>query len=104
MPLVVLVDRNSASASEILAGALRDDGRATLAGERTFGKALVQSTVGLDGGGALKLTVARYLTPKGLDINKRGLRPSVRAVDNPATPRDEALARALAVAAAARPR
>jgi carboxyl-terminal processing protease len=101
VPLVVLVDRSSASASEVVAGALRDDGRGTLVGERTFGKALVQSTVELDGGGALKLTTARYLTPKGLDINRRGLAPSVRAADDPHTRRDEALDRALAVAAAA---
>ena len=104
VPLVVLVDRSSASASEILAGALRDDGRATLVGEPTFGKAVVQSTVELDGGGALKLTTARYLTPKGTDINHRGVLPKIRASDNPHTARDEALARALAVAAAARPR
>jgi carboxyl-terminal processing protease len=104
VPLVVLVDRSSASASEVLAGALRDDGRATLVGERTFGKAVVQSTVELDGGGALKLTTARYLTPKGTDINHRGLLPALRASDDPDTARDEALARALAVAAAARPR
>lgn len=104
VPLVVLVDRDSASASEILAGALGDDGRATLAGERTFGKALVQTTVGLVGGGALKLTTARYLTPSGTDINHRGLSPTVRAVDRAGTPADEGLQRALAVAAAAHPR
>jgi carboxyl-terminal processing protease len=104
VPVVVLVDRSSASASEILAGALRDDGRAKLVGEPTFGKAVVQSTVELDGGGALKLTTARYLTPKGTDINHRGVLPAVRASDDPDTARDEALTRALAVAAAARPR
>jgi carboxyl-terminal processing protease len=100
VPLVVLVNRRSASSSEIVAGALRDDGAAVLVGTRTFGKALVQTTLPLRGGGALKLTTARYLTPKGLDINHRGLRPSLRAVDDPRTKTDEALNRALAVAAA----
>lgn len=90
-PMVVLVDRNSASSSEIVAGALRDAGRATLVGERTFGKALVQSTRLLRDGGALKLTTARYLTPDGYDLAERGLPPAVRAVDDPATADDEAL-------------
>lgn len=101
LPLEVLVDRNSASASEIVAGALRDSGRGTLVGERTFGKALVQSTILLRNGGALKLTTQRYLTPSGYDLAKRGLPPAVSAVDDPATPRDEALQKALARAAAA---
>ena len=91
LPLVVLVDRGSASASEIVAGALRDADRAELVGERTFGKALVQSTRPLRDGGALKLTTARYLTPDGFDLAARGLPPDVRVVDDPATPRrDEA--------------
>ncbi len=101
LPLEVLVDRNSASASEIVAGALRDSTRGRLVGERTFGKALVQSTIQLRNGGALKLTTQRYLTPSGYDLAKRGLPPAVRAVDDPATPRvDEALQKALALAAA----
>ena len=99
LPLFVLVDRGSASASEIVAGALRDDGRATLVGTRTFGKAVIQSTVPLRGGGALKLTVASYRTPKGEDLAARGLRPAVAASDDPATRRDEALEVALARAA-----
>jgi carboxyl-terminal processing protease len=100
LPLVVLVNRGSASASEIVAGALRDADRATLAGERTFGKALVQSTIPLRDGGALKLTTARYLTPSGFDLAERGLPPDVEIVDDPATPPDEALRRGLALAAA----
>jgi len=92
LPLVVLVDRNSASASEIVGGALRDNDRARLVGTRTFGKALVQTTRPLRNGGALRYTSARYRTPDGLDINRRGLQPAVRAVDRPATPADEALA------------
>jgi carboxyl-terminal processing protease len=101
LPLVVLVNRGSASASEIVAGALRDADRAELVGERTFGKALVQSTRPLRDGGALKLTTARYLTPDGFELAERGLPPDVRVVDDPATARDEALRRGLALAAAA---
>jgi carboxyl-terminal processing protease len=95
VPLAVLVDRNSASSSEIVAGALRDGDRATLVGERTFGKALVQSTWLLRDGGALKLTTARYLTPSGFDLAERGLPPDVKAVDDPGTKTDEALDAAL---------
>ena len=101
LPLYVLVDRNSASASEIVAGALRDAKRGTLVGERTFGKALVQSTILLRDGGALKLTTQRYLTPSGYDLAKRGLPPAVKIVDDPDTKPDEALQKALGLAAAA---
>jgi len=101
LPLVVLVNRGSASASEIVAGALRDADRGRLVGERTFGKALVQSTRLLRDGGALKLTTARYLTPDGFDLATRGLPPDVRVMDDPETAPDEALQRALALAAAA---
>lgn len=100
LPVVVLVDRGSASASEIVAGALRDAKRARLVGERTFGKALVQSTVLLRDGGALKLTTARYLTPSGYDLATRGLPPDVRIDDDPATAPDEVLERGLSLAAA----
>jgi len=100
LPLVVLVDRGSASSSEIVAGALRDAGRGELVGQRTFGKALIQSTEPLRDGGALKLTTARYLTPKGFDLAKRGLPPDVRVADDPGTPKDEMLQRGLALAAA----
>jgi carboxyl-terminal processing protease len=100
LPLVVLVDRGSASSSEIVAGALRDAGRGKLVGQRTFGKALIQSTEPLRDGGALKLTTARYLTPKGFDLAKRGLPPDVRVADDPGTPKDEMLERGLALAAA----
>jgi carboxyl-terminal processing protease len=96
VPLVVLVDPNSASASEIVAGALHDDGRAKLVGTRTFGKALIQSTRELANGGALKFTVASYLTPDGFDLGAKGLPPDVPAVDNPTTPADEALQKAVA--------
>ena len=77
-PLVVLVDRGSASGAEIVAGALRDHGRATLMGERTFGKGSVQTVIPLRGGQALKLTTSRYFTPSGASIHERGLEPDVR--------------------------
>lgn len=76
-PLVVLVDGGSASASEILAGALQDDNRATLVGTRTFGKGLVQAVEPLEDGSGLKLTIAKYYTPKGRDINHVGIAPDI---------------------------
>jgi len=100
LPLVVLVDRNSASASEIVSGALRDNDRAVVVGTRTFGKALVQTTRELRNGGALHYTTARYLTPDGVDVSKNGLKPDIAAKDDPATTVDEALQRALRAAAA----
>ena len=95
LPLVVLVDRMTASSAEIVAAALRDNQRATIVGERTFGKALVQSIDPLDNGAALILTVARYYTPDGQDIEHVGIVPHLHAVDDPATPQDEALLTAL---------
>lgn len=77
-PLAVLVDGNSASASEILAGALQDHNRATIIGSQTFGKALVQSVNSLADGSGLAVTVAHYYTPNGTDISQRGISPDVR--------------------------
>ena len=85
VPLYVLTDRYTASASEIVSGALQDDGRATLLGETTFGKGLVQSIEPLSNGGAVKVTTAVYLTPDGRDINKKGISPDITAPDDPAT-------------------
>lgn len=77
-PLVVLVDKGSASASEILSGALQDNKRAVLVGSQTFGKGLVQSVRPLDDGSGLAVTIAKYLTPSGRDINKHGIDPDVK--------------------------
>jgi carboxyl-terminal processing protease len=95
LPLVVLVDRGSASASEIVTGALRDRKRATVVGTRTFGKGLVQEVEPLSNGGKLDITVANYYLPNGETITKKGIQPQVRARDNPRTRRDEALRIAL---------
>ena len=86
VPLYVLVDRYTASASEIVSGALQDYKRATLIGETTFGKGLVQSLEPLSNGGLLKVTSAVYLTPNGRNINKKGITPDVVAPEDPATP------------------
>jgi len=76
-PLVILVDGGSASSSEILAGALQDQERGVLVGTQTFGKGLVQSVRGLGDGSGLAVTIAKYLTPDGRDINKLGIIPDV---------------------------
>ncbi len=76
-PLVVLVDKGSASASEILSGALQDNQRAVLVGSQTFGKGLVQSVRPLEDGSGLAVTIAKYVTPNGTDINKHGISPDV---------------------------
>ena len=101
-PLVVLVDGDTASAAEIVAGAIQDDAVGTLVGVRTFGKGVVQSVFPLPDGSAVKMTTARYATPKGRDIDKRGIAPDVvvdeppgSQVGDPAT--DPQLARALAL-------
>jgi carboxyl-terminal processing protease len=95
IPVVVLVDGGSASASEIVTGALRDRGRATVVGTRTFGKGLVQEVERLSNGGVLDITVANYYLPGGKTIGTNGIPPEVRAVDDPDTERDEALPVAL---------
>jgi carboxyl-terminal processing protease len=91
LPLVVLVDRGSASAAEIVASALGDHGRAVVVGERTYGKTSVQSVFTLANGGALRLTTATYRTPAGDDIADTGVVPDMLAVDDPLTRPDEAV-------------
>lgn len=81
-PVVVLVDSGTASASEVLAGALRDHRRALVMGGRTFGKGSVQSVLQLDNGDAIKLTTARYYTPSGRSIQAAGIRPDIALADD----------------------
>ncbi len=91
IPVVTLVDGGSASASEIVTGALRDRDRAKVVGTRTFGKGLVQEIQQLSNGGVLDITVANYYLPDGKTISAKGIKPEIRAVDDPDTDRDEAL-------------
>ena len=79
MPLAVLVNGNSASASEIFAGAVKDYGIGTIVGITTYGKGVVQTIQPLTDGSAVKITIAKYFTPKGNDINKKGITPDVEA-------------------------
>ena len=96
-PVVVLVDAGSASASEVLAGALHDNKRARIVGSRTFGKGSVQTVLPLDNGDSVKLTTARYYTPSGKSIQARGIEPDVVLkpdnADKAATPADYAESR-----------
>jgi carboxyl-terminal processing protease len=77
LPLVVLVDKNSASASEILAGALKDNKRATIVGTQTYGKGTVQSLHTLSDGSGLAVTISRYFPPSGININHHGITPDI---------------------------
>lgn len=81
LPLVILMNSQSASSAEVLAGALQDYGKAILLGDTSYGKGVVQSIIPLESGGALKLTTARYLTPKGRSIDGVGLNPDVRVLN-----------------------
>ena len=95
IPVVVLVDGGTASAAEIVTGALRDHGRATIVGTKTFGKGVFQEVPELTNGGALDLTVGSFYLPNGENLAGHGIVPTVKAVDNPRTRRDEALPVAL---------
>ncbi len=97
LPMVVLVNGNSASASEILAGALKDNKRAVLVGEKTYGKGVVQTVFPLRDGGALKLTTQKYFTPDGTDINKIGINPDYVVKNSEAEEQDLQLERALEI-------
>ncbi|MEH2211660.1 carboxyl-terminal processing protease CtpA [Nostoc sp.] len=87
-PLIILVNQGTASASEILAGALQDNGRAQLVGETTFGKGLIQSLFELSDGSGLAVTIAKYETPQHRDINKLGIKPD-KVISQPAINREQ---------------
>ena len=76
-PVVILINKGSASASEIFSGAMKDNGRAVLVGEQSFGKGLVQEIDKLNGGSGVNITIQKYLTPSGTDIHKKGITPDV---------------------------
>jgi len=100
-PIVVLINGGSASASEILSGALKDNKRAVLVGERSFGKGLVQEINQLPGGNGINITTQRYLTPNDIDINKKGIEPDIYVPfteEDAKDKRDPQLTRAIGVA------
>lgn len=100
VPIAVLIDRNTASAAEILTAALADDAGARTVGTRSYGKGVFQQEIDLSNGGALKLTIGEYFTPDGVNLAKsHGIHPDVRAPNLPQTKRDEGLERALEVLA-----
>jgi carboxyl-terminal processing protease len=100
LPLVVLIDGGTASAAEILTAALADDGGAEVVGARSFGKGVFQEEQSLSNGGALKLTVGEYFTPKGVNLaESHGIHPDVKVQDDPKTKADEAEERAFGVLA-----
>jgi len=97
LPLVVLVNKGSASASEIVAGALQEHGRAKIVGEPSFGKGTIQEAQDLAGGSGLHVTTARWLLPSGKSIDKTGLIPDNQIIDNPETEEDEQLQKAISL-------
>ncbi len=95
--LVVLVNEGSASASEILAGALRDQAKIKIVGKNTFGKGTVQEPKQINGGAGLHVTIARWLTPSGYWVNEKGLEPDVKVEEDVETKEDEQLLKAIEV-------
>jgi carboxyl-terminal processing protease len=94
IPVVVVVNGGSASASEILAGALHDQRQSQIVGEKTFGKGSVQEFKKLSDGSSIRVTVAKWYTPSGRSIDDHGIDPNIVVTDDPATPEDEQLNRA----------
>jgi carboxyl-terminal processing protease len=99
-PTVVLINRDTASAAEILASALAEDAGATIVGVRSYGKGVFQQVIELENGGALDLTIGEYFTADGTSLAGRGVPPDVRALDDPETRSDEGLTRAFRTLAA----
>ncbi|MDD3267960.1 MAG: S41 family peptidase [Syntrophomonadaceae bacterium] len=97
IPVILLVNGDSASASEILAGALKDNKRALLVGEKTYGKGLVQTVFALSDGSALKLTTQKYFTPDGTDINEVGINPDYVVKNDPNSDKDLQLEKAVEI-------
>lgn len=95
IPVIVIINEGSASASEILAGALRDARKITLVGEKTFGKGTIQEPLQLKGGSGLHITIARWLTPSGFWVNEKGLEPDTLIKDDLNTTADEQLEKAI---------
>ena len=95
LPLVVLVNGGSASASEIVAGAVKDSESGILVGTKTFGKGIVQTVFPLEQGAGLKMTTARYLTPSGQFIHEKGIEPNVVVEQEPGAEVDVQLERAI---------
>lgn len=95
MKVVILVNGGSASASEILAGALRDQKKIKLIGDKTFGKGTIQEPEDLDSGSGLHITIAKWLTPNGTWVDGKGLEPDVKIEDDPKTTQDEQLQKAI---------
>ena len=102
VPLVVLVNGGSARASEIVAGAVQDHGRAVVLGTKTFGKGSVQTVVPLDNNRAIKLTTALYFTPSGRSIQERGIQPDIEIEPNDDDSSDLLVAEALRLGGVAR--
>lgn len=95
LPVNVLINKGSASASEIVAGALRDRRNAKMIGENSFGKGTVQDAMELSGGAGLHVTIGRWLLPNGDWIHEKGIKPTIEVTDDPNTPQDEAVDTAL---------
>ena len=95
MPIIILTNENTASSSEILAGALKDLGKAQIVGTKTYGKGVMQELAPLKSGGALKITIEEFKTPNGNTINKKGIDPDIEVEDDKKTELDEQLQKAI---------